>query len=254
MSPLCRNCDSFASRPGLGARLSILVEVAGTATKVASVDDALTLIRANGGRVTTPRRLLLEVLFETDQHLSAEELANAVHTRAPEVHLSTIYRNVEDLQRLGVIAHSHIGHGAITYQLAALSHAHFLCEGVGPRSRRQMKCFEGWPVPPDPGWVSQSTRTTSRSRVAVPLAVRCRHLRGPSTRRSSGAAVTIFLCRPRVVCLAHSGGARFVSTERNDPGRHPSRSDRAEGGVTRPGGWTGVRSWGGDGVHRPARG
>jgi len=143
MSPLCRNCDSFARRPGLRARLSILVELAGTATKVASVDDALTLIRANGGRVTTPRRLLLEVLFETDQHLSAEELANAVHTRAPEVHLSTIYRNVEDLQRLGVIAHSHIGHGAITYQLAALSHAHFLCERCGTTIEAPDEMFRG---------------------------------------------------------------------------------------------------------------
>ena len=77
------------------------------------------------------RRTLLEVLFEADGHLSAEELAVAVQARTPEVHMSTIYRNLEDLQRLGVVVHSHLGHGPATYQLASLAHAHFICEVCG---------------------------------------------------------------------------------------------------------------------------
>jgi Fur family transcriptional regulator, ferric uptake regulator len=74
---------------------------------------------------------LLEVLFEADGHLSAEELAVAVQARTPEVHMSTIYRNLEDMQRLGVVVHSHLGHGPATYQLASLAHAHFICEVCG---------------------------------------------------------------------------------------------------------------------------
>lgn len=88
-------------------------------------------MRARGGRATSSRRILLEVLFEADSHLTAEELARAVSLRAPDVHISTIYRNLEDLQRLGVVVHSHLGHGPATYQLAALAHAHLICEGCG---------------------------------------------------------------------------------------------------------------------------
>ncbi len=96
-----------------------------------SVDEVFNLLRARGGRATSSRRVLLEVLFEARGHLSAEELAAAVQEKAPDVHLSTIYRNVDDLQKLGVIVHSHMGHGPATYQLASLAHAHFICERCG---------------------------------------------------------------------------------------------------------------------------
>jgi Fur family transcriptional regulator, ferric uptake regulator len=103
------------------------------AAAVSSVEGVLDLLRSRGGRVTSSRRILLEVLFEATGHLSVEELAAAVQARAPDVHVSTIYRNVEDLERLGVVAHSHLGHGPATYQLASLAHAHFVCESCGTR-------------------------------------------------------------------------------------------------------------------------
>lgn len=110
-------------------------------TAAASVEEVLELVRAQGGRVTTSRRILLDVLFHTDRHLSAEDLAAEVHARAPDVHLSTIYRNLEDLERLGVVLHSHLGHGPATYQLAALAHAHFICENCGTRLEAPAELF-----------------------------------------------------------------------------------------------------------------
>ena len=109
----------------------------------ASVDDVLALVRARGGRATSSRRILLEVLFEADDHMSAEDLAAAVQARAPDVHISTIYRNVEELQHLGVVVHSHLGHGAVTYQLASLAHAHFICEDCGVRIEAADDLFTG---------------------------------------------------------------------------------------------------------------
>ena len=96
-----------------------------------SVDEVLRLVRSRGGRATPSRRVLLEVLFEADGHMTAEELAEAVQARAPDVHISTIYRNVEDLERLGVVVHAHMGHGPAAYQLASLAHGHFICEACG---------------------------------------------------------------------------------------------------------------------------
>lgn len=108
-----------------------------------SVDEVLALVRAGGGRATPSRRVLLEVLFEAKDHRSAEDLAAAVQARAPEVHLSTIYRNLEDLQRLGVIVHTHLGHGPATYQLASMAHAHLICEQCGRTFEAPDELFQG---------------------------------------------------------------------------------------------------------------
>jgi Fur family ferric uptake transcriptional regulator len=96
-----------------------------------SVDDVLALVRESGGRVTNSRRLLLEAIFDDPGHHSAEDLAAIVQARSPDVHLSTIYRNLEELERLGVVVHSHLGHGPATYHLAATAHCHFVCEHCG---------------------------------------------------------------------------------------------------------------------------
>lgn len=105
---------------------------AGT-VELETVDDVLALVRARGGRATSSRRVILDVLFEAHDHLTAEDLTEAVQARAPDVHISTVYRNLEDLQRLGVVVHSHLGHGPATYQLASLAHAHFICSTCGAR-------------------------------------------------------------------------------------------------------------------------
>jgi Fur family ferric uptake transcriptional regulator len=108
-----------------------------------SVDAVLALVRAAGGRATASRRVLLEVLFESNDHRSVEDLAAAVQARAPDVHLSTIYRNLEELERLGVIVHTHLGHGPATYQLAGSAHSHLICERCGRRFEAPAEFFTG---------------------------------------------------------------------------------------------------------------
>lgn len=104
------------------------------ATKVGSearrdpVEEVLELLREHGGRATTSRRVLLSCLFEKGPHRTAEELAQEVQSIAPDVHLSTIYRNLDELERLGIIVHSHLGHGPATYHLASETHGHLVCE------------------------------------------------------------------------------------------------------------------------------
>jgi len=96
-----------------------------------AVDEVLALVRRHGGRATPARRLLLNALFGSREHRSAEELAAEVHAAAPDVHLSTIYRNLEELERLGVIDSTRLGGGPATYHLATAEHGHLVCERCG---------------------------------------------------------------------------------------------------------------------------
>jgi Fur family transcriptional regulator, ferric uptake regulator len=105
-----------------------LVDDAGDAS---TVEGVLDMVRKHGGRITSSRRLLLRALFDSNGHQTAEDLADEVQKQAPDIHLSTIYRNLDELERLGVIVHAHLGHGPATYHLASSAHGHFVCEECG---------------------------------------------------------------------------------------------------------------------------
>lgn len=140
MAPGAREPGRFSPRLTWETMSRALSDGAGAPT---SVEGVLALVRSRGGRATSSRRVLLEVLFEAADHLSVEDLAAAVQARVPDVHLSTLYRNLEELERLGVVAHTHLGHGPATYQLATGAHAHLVCQGCGRRIEAPAALFDG---------------------------------------------------------------------------------------------------------------
>ncbi len=95
------------------------------------IEDALARIRGHGGRATTARRLLLGALLATPGHRTAEELAADVQARAPAVNIATIYRNLDELERLKIVDRTRPGHGPATYHLASAAHGHLLCDTCG---------------------------------------------------------------------------------------------------------------------------
>jgi Fur family ferric uptake transcriptional regulator len=97
----------------------------------AHIDDVLSIVRAGGGRVTATKRLLLGVLTASDDHLTADEITARVRLVAPDTSASTIYRNLEEFEELGVLVHSHMGRAAAVYHLAGTAHGHLLCEQCG---------------------------------------------------------------------------------------------------------------------------
>jgi Fe2+ or Zn2+ uptake regulation protein len=97
----------------------------------ALVADVTERLRQRGGRASACLRPVLEALVAADGHRSAEELADDVHARHPDVHQSTVYRNLDRFEQLGVAYHTHLGHGPAMWHLAAASHQHLICEQCG---------------------------------------------------------------------------------------------------------------------------
>ena len=89
-------------------------------------------LRARGYRVTPQRQLVLEAVTKLE-HATPEEICASVQQTARGVNISTIYRSLELLEQLGLVTHTHLGHGAPRYHLAAeAEHVHLVCAGVRP--------------------------------------------------------------------------------------------------------------------------
>jgi Fe2+ or Zn2+ uptake regulation protein len=97
--------------------------------EASDLEAAVAVMRADGLRVTSARRLLLAALWEADEPLSADALADRLGGRSD---LGSVYRNLEALERLGLIRHVHLGHGAGLYARSGLGpREYLLCDSCG---------------------------------------------------------------------------------------------------------------------------
>jgi Fur family ferric uptake transcriptional regulator len=96
-----------------------------TALAYASIDDAIDALRVRGLRLSSIRMRLLEELFAVTRPLSAEDLAARL-----DLVLTSVYRNLETLERHGVLRHVHLGHGPGLYVLLVRGELEYIyCPG-----------------------------------------------------------------------------------------------------------------------------
>ena len=107
-----------------------------------AVEVIVARLRSLGYRMTVSRRAVLSALV-SGTHRTAEELAAQVQKQAPDVHISTVYRNLEELERVGLVVHSHLGHGPATFQLTTEAHGHLVCERCGRSYHADARMFAG---------------------------------------------------------------------------------------------------------------
>jgi Fur family transcriptional regulator, ferric uptake regulator len=91
---------------------------------------AIARLRARGGRLTTARRMVIEGLGQTREHVTADILARWIQHAHPEVHLSTVYRTLDSLAEWGIITQVRRPDGPSFFHLAP-SHEHVVCAVCG---------------------------------------------------------------------------------------------------------------------------
>ncbi len=88
-------------------------------------------LRERGYRLTPQRQLVLEAVTAL-RHGTPDEICARVQTTAGGVNMSTVYRALELLEELGLVTHTHLGHGAPTYHAATdEDHLHLVCRICG---------------------------------------------------------------------------------------------------------------------------
>lgn len=83
-----------------------------------------------GYRLTVPRQAILDVLSNTKEHLSAEDIYLQVHKVYPAIGLTTVYRTLELLVQTGMVLKFDFGDGRARYELSegpkGIGHHHHL--------------------------------------------------------------------------------------------------------------------------------
>lgn len=92
-------------------------------TSDAGLADAL---RTRGLRMTPQRQRVLDAVRSLG-HATPDEISASLS----DVDVATVYRAVQLLEDLGLLAHTHLGHGAPSYRPADDEHIHVVCHDCG---------------------------------------------------------------------------------------------------------------------------
>lgn len=100
-------------------------------------------VRAGGKRMTLQRRLVLEALQRARHHTTAEEIAARIRRQYPQIDPSTVYRNLEALEQLGLVTHTHFEDRVTRWHLSdAERHGHLICRSCGAETEVPMSLLE----------------------------------------------------------------------------------------------------------------
>lgn len=89
-------------------------------------------LRAAGLRWTPQRGAVLDVLAAVDGHVTGAELVERSRRIDPETTPSTVYRTLDVLEELGVVAHSHGREGRQEFHVNPVAdHGHLVCSSCG---------------------------------------------------------------------------------------------------------------------------
>ena len=89
-------------------------------------------LNRQGYRMTPQRMMILSAIDKSDDHISADEIYSQVVARYPNVNISTVYRTLELLERLGLVTKTDLGEGRVRYHPVEKGHHHHLvCRECG---------------------------------------------------------------------------------------------------------------------------
>ena len=95
-----------------------------------TADELVEALSREGYRITNARRAVCEVVASShDRHLSAAGIYDRARAQTgTRIDRSTVYRTLEALENVGLLTHSHLGHGPSVYHLSEDSgHQHLIC-------------------------------------------------------------------------------------------------------------------------------
>lgn len=93
---------------------------------IGSLEDALERCQLLGMRISSQRRFILELLWQTQEHLSAREIYDRLNQQGKAIGHTSVYQNLEALSSHGIIECLERSEGRL-YGNLNNSHSHVNC-------------------------------------------------------------------------------------------------------------------------------
>ncbi len=93
--------------------------------------SCIATFKKKGLRLTPQRKLILDIIHDAGEHLTADTIISHVQSRMPGVHKSTIYRTLEILEEAGCVYKSALGNQFIYHHPEEGHHHHLVCRQCG---------------------------------------------------------------------------------------------------------------------------
>jgi len=99
-------------------------------SKTKSLKSNRSALNVTGLRATSQRALILEIIRR--RHLDADEIYRQARAKQPRLSLSTVYRTLQVLKKLGLVEELHFDETHHHYEMKPSSeHHHLVCLGCG---------------------------------------------------------------------------------------------------------------------------
>lgn len=98
------------------------------------LNDFKILLKANGLKFTIQREVILEMLYNSDEHLTPEALHHLIQEKHPELGtgIATVYRTLSLLEDSDMVTSLSFGAQGKKYELGAKDHHdHIICTSCG---------------------------------------------------------------------------------------------------------------------------
>lgn len=103
-----------------------------TRNKTEKLENARRVLNVPGMRITNQRALILDIIRQGEGHLDADEVYRQARKKQPRLSLSTVYRTLQTLKKLGLIEELHFDEAHHHYEIKPpTEHHHLTCLGCG---------------------------------------------------------------------------------------------------------------------------
>jgi Fur family ferric uptake transcriptional regulator len=98
------------------------------------LSDFKALLKSNSLKFTIQREVILETLYDSDEHLTPESLHNLIQEKFPDLNtgIATVYRTLSLLEDSNMVTSLYFGAQGKKYELGAKNHHdHIICTECG---------------------------------------------------------------------------------------------------------------------------
>jgi len=105
--------------------------------------SCLATLKEKGLKLTPQRRMIVDIIHDKGEHLTAEDIIAYVQNKMPGVNKSTIYRTLEILEQAGCVFKSESDNHFIYHHAEEGHHHHLVCRKCG----KSIDCSENLFLP-----------------------------------------------------------------------------------------------------------